>query len=338
MTLSYGKIIHRILFLIGIVVLVFFIRSLDFHTIILAISQIKMSALVLVVIVSLGLTLLNILFKAYRWKVLIASIAGTPISIGFSFTAILAGVAAGSILPGRVEVARPLVLKTKYNVPLPQSLSALMLERVLDLVALVLIMTLAIFVIPSSYFKGVTLIFSLAIILLGGTVLVALYPPFFRTVSHNLIRLLPISEQLKTKSKKVVDQVLLSFRVLRSRRALLSIGALSLVGNTFEIVRYSFIFYVLGLHIPIALLAFTFVASLLIGVVTAIPGGVGVTEFSASSILGELATATSQGLIKSAILLDRIISYYSIILAGSIILVVQNQFKAVLKSENVKKS
>jgi uncharacterized membrane protein YbhN (UPF0104 family) len=50
-----------------------------------------------------------------------------------------------------------------------------------------------------------------------------------------------------------------------------------------------------------------------------IPGGVGATEFSQTEILQQYIFVSSD-FIKSAVLLDRFLSYYSLIFVGSIVL------------------
>ena len=109
------------------------------------------------------------------------------------------------------------------------------------------------------------------------------------------------------------------------------LGLLSIIGNVFEVARFYAVLYYLGIHPSVAVVAFTFISSLLIGVISTIPGGVGVTELSGASLLSQFESSVPASLVKSAVLLDRIISYYLIIVSGSFILIFIRQYKSILK-------
>ncbi|HIG93678.1 TPA: flippase-like domain-containing protein [Candidatus Woesearchaeota archaeon] len=326
-----SKIIQRGLLLLGIAVLIFFIATLDTKGIQDSLMAIPISQLALLVIVALSMTFLNIFFKAWRWKVLVHSISQASIPLGFSFTSIIAGVAAGSILPGRVELAKPLVLKNAYQVPLSQSLSALVLERVLDLLTLVLFLALSLFFLPPLGLVSINIIFILAVVLLGGIMMVALFPTLLLFLTRKIVSILPLSEQLKLKGITFTEQALLSFGILKSKKSMIYLGLLSIIGNVFEVARFYAVLYYLGIHPSVAVVAFTFISSLLIGVISTIPGGVGVTELSGASLLSQFESSVPASLVKSAVLLDRIISYYLIIVSGSLILIFIRQYKSILK-------
>ena len=70
------------------------------------------------------------------------------------------------------------------------------------------------------------------------------------------------------------------------------------------------------------------------GVLSAIPGGLGVTEFSAATLFRYAAPGSNEALSKSAILLDRIISYYFLIALGAILLIFHKKFLTVKRPAN----
>ena len=101
----------------------------------------------------------------------------------------------------------------------------------------------------------------------------------------------------------------------------------SIIINSIEIIRFYFILQMLGIAAPIAAIGFAFTASIVVGVVTMIPGGIGVTEISAAEIIAQLLPAASKGLITSGVLLDRVLAYYLLIAIGALVLTLSGRFK-----------
>ncbi len=327
---NYTTIIKRGLLVVGIAILIFFIATLDFQSIMESMQALQLSAWLLLVGVTLLLTFLNIAIKAYRWKILVYKTSGITIPILFSFNSILAGVAAASFLPGRIEMVKPLLLKTEYDVPLSKSFSALVLDRVLDLLFIIIILAVCLLFIPRPDFISFT-----AIAILSGMVIIAtmgfiLFPRPLLTLFNRIIQLFPFSDNFKAKTNHFMTEIILSFTLLASRKAALLLGISSLLANALEVVRFYYLLQILGIPVSIALTGFVFTVSILLGIITAIPGGIGVTELSAATII-EKTLFTPGSLTKTAVLLDRIISYYFIILLGALILIFQGYFLKVKK-------
>ena len=76
----------------------------------------------------------------------------------------------------------------------------------------------------------------------------------------------------------------------------------------------------LGIDASLAATGFAFTASIIIGIATMIPGGVGVTEVSASQIITSMTPTATKGIVASAILLERVIAYYLLVILGALIL------------------
>ena len=101
-----GPWLKRILQLLGLVVLLFFARSID-SSAFRALKLINLGSVLLILL----LVLLNVATKALRWKILVREMNDANISFFFSLKSILAGVSAGSLIPGRMEMAKPILLK-----------------------------------------------------------------------------------------------------------------------------------------------------------------------------------------------------------------------------------
>ncbi len=312
--MRYSKIINYFLLALGLIVLVLFVRSLDFHSVI---DGLKSAGFKVVFIVFL-LMLLDVWLKALRWKVLVKTITGKTIGLWFSFLSIFAGVSSASLFPGRNEITKPLMLRKTYGASLSKTIPTALIEKVLDFMGLLFGFFLAlIFVQSSDYNQYIIPFLSLAALLV---LFLFVFPRKLCKLVSIIIKKLPLSVKLRKKATHVNIQAFECFDVLRKKQTSLIFFILSILPVFVEILKIYYIFLAFGL--PISFLAATigYVGSLLIGVITMIPGGVGVTEFSAAAIIKTLYDSYDLNKIKSIIFVDRIISYYFILVAGGFIL------------------
>ena len=327
-----SKWIKRGLLFAGIFILIIFLFSLNLPEIIAAFQQIPLAKLLLMLLLALAILIFNLLLKAYRWKWLVYTIAGEKISLSFGLASLLAGIAASSFIPGRMEVAKPLLLKTEYQIPLAKSLSALVVERFLDLLTLLLIPALALLFSPPPQNLASWQLPSLIFFLLLLATLTILYPRFFLLPLEKIITLIPLPLALKEKILSFLNQIILSFGIFKSHRQVISLGGISLLANSLEILRFYTLLHLLGLNTAFAVTAFIFTSSLVMGVLSAIPGGLGITEISAATLFRYADPASSEAISKSAILIDRIISYYLLIAVGALLLIFQKKFLTAVKT------
>ena len=90
------------------------------------------------VVPSVALVVVGFILRAMRWQY----IMGASYRIGFwqAFHPVMIGFAINCVLPGRVgELARPIVLRKEVSVPLTTGLATIVVERVFDLLVLVLL-------------------------------------------------------------------------------------------------------------------------------------------------------------------------------------------------------
>ncbi len=80
--------------------------------------------------------------RAVRWGYLLRPTVET-VPLGASFNAVMIGYAANAIVPRAGEVARPLVLSQRLKIPAESAIGSVVLERVLDIVTLLIGMLLA---------------------------------------------------------------------------------------------------------------------------------------------------------------------------------------------------
>ncbi len=322
---NYAKLIKHLLLLVGVAILVFFVSSIDLPTIKNVLRSFSVSSLMTIAAVVILLTLLNIIFKAYRWKLLVEYVAQTKISHRFTFNSILAGVAAASILPGRVEFAKPLLLKSHYDIPLSKSFSALLVDRLVDFLSFVLIVAVGILFIPLPDIIPTNAISFVSLFIIVITTTFILFPEKVFSLGTAIIKILPFPKKIKQAFTAFLNDLLHSFQALASKRMVFFLSFITLLMNGLEILRFYYLLQILGLNISLAMTAIAFSIAILIGALTAIPGGIGVTEISAATLLAQ-AVPGKESMVKSAVLLDRIISYYSIIVVGAILLIFQEKF------------
>lgn len=316
--MSYKKIIKYGLLLLGVFILILFIKNINFKVILLSIQALG----VYKILVLVGLTILNILVKAIRWKLIIRKITNNSISLFFSFISIIAGVAGGSIVPGRIELAKPFMLKTNYNIRLSSSLAGLSIERILDLFTLLLFAIVSLLFITKQNFISPILIIILTIILVLVTAIVTLFPKFFIQIVNKVLYFFPFSLRIKERLSESIESLLSGFSILKEKLFVVFMTILSIIANGIEVVRLYVLLYFLSIDVSIALVGFAFAVAIIIGVLTTIPGGIGITEFSTATILATSLTTIPESLIKVIVLIDRFIAYYLLIFSGAVILMV----------------
>jgi len=316
------KYISYFLLLFGFVVLFFFMSSLDLKSIIENVGHIDVSMFVF----AFFLLILNILVKGYRWKLIIKHLTGTEISMNLASVSIIAGVAAGSIIPGRGDVAKPLMVKSIYDVSLTKSIAGMFIERILDVVALFFLFFLSapLFLKQSSIDYGFFIWFILFLF-------VMLIPVFcsekLSSFIEGMLNIMPFSKITKDKTINIFSSFLRGFSVLRNKVGL-KFFILSIFAMLLEAARLFFVFRAMNIEITPFLSIFSFTSSILIGLLTLIPGGMGATEISLTEIVKRYLLIP-EDLIKSAVLLDRVLSYYSLVLLGSVILILYKKMYTV---------
>ncbi|MBC7485753.1 MAG: flippase-like domain-containing protein [Cytophagaceae bacterium] len=124
----------------GLVLLWLFFRKEDMGAIWLSIKSADYSW----VLITYALTLIAHFARAYRWNLLLKQ-TGYKVSNGEAFLALLAGYGANLVLPRAGEIVRCTILRTRQKVSFDTSLGTVVAERLVDLICLVFLFTLAIF-------------------------------------------------------------------------------------------------------------------------------------------------------------------------------------------------
>ncbi|PLX43332.1 MAG: hypothetical protein C0611_15160, partial [Desulfobacteraceae bacterium] len=119
---------------VSILALYLALRNVPFNDLIIYFASINYAWIVPAVVV----ILLSFALRAYRWKIILES-AGN-IRFWQSFHPLMIGFMINCILPGRVgEVARPVILQKKENIPFSTGLATVGAERLFDVGMLIML-------------------------------------------------------------------------------------------------------------------------------------------------------------------------------------------------------
>ena len=238
--------------------------------------------------VLLGLSLANYVVRFIRWELYLRML-DIRVDLRTSLSIFLAGLAM-TITPGKIgEFLKSYLLKESAGVPMARSAPIVFVERVTDLLSLLL---LASFGVATYEPDAVPLVVATA--LASVAAVVVLQSQRLTSLALGLVARLPVGSRVAPKLEEAVEasRALLGFRAL-------ALGLfLATVSWFFECAEYSLAFEGFGLELPMGAAVFGYSFSTVAGVVS--PGGVGPTDFFLIEIAqrlgqvdGDVATAAS---------------------------------------------
>jgi uncharacterized protein (TIRG00374 family) len=251
----------------------------------------------------------GIWLRAIRWRLLMLPFAAVPDTRLASV--ILIGFTVNNVLPLRLgELVRTFALRRSHGVPIPATLATILIERVLDMVALCGLMTL-VFVAERDRIHGWIEVVSYfcAAVTAGGVVglLVLLAIP-----RRMLDRLLAFGTAQATRVHRRLGEVVSScvdgVRALEDTRLLLGVTSLSIACWLAELGIYVFMMLSVGFNSGIWSLTAGMVVANLATVLPSSPGYVGTFDLLLQHLLTDTfavdaATAGAYTLLTHAVLL-----------------------------------
>lgn len=259
--------------------------------------------------------------KAVRWRLMAGQLAQPALSLWQAGTAIVAGVAAASLSPARgVELAKPLLLRRSRGVALSTSTAAVIVERMLDGVGLIVLFGVSLMLLPAGRAAAFRPVFAAIGILVIGIGLVLAVPSRLSGAVTRVISSLPLPAPVRPRALNLIDAFFRGMLMWRGHGQLWIVVALSVAAAVVETFRLTLVCAALGAPITVAQAMFTFSLANLVAVLTLIPGGVGVTELSMAGIIRLIAAGTPPAALTAAVLIDRMLSYYLVVVVGSLVL------------------
>jgi len=244
----------------------------------------------------LGLTLLNYLLRWLKWEFYLRRLAlGDGVNRLDSGLIFCSGMVM-SVTPGKLgEVFKSYLLRRVNGTAVSRSAPIVLAERLTDGLAMLLLMALGLTLYPPARLLFVVLVLAT---LVG--ILVLQYRQLALALIDGTERL-PLGAKIAPRLRTVYA----STRQLLEWRVLLISTLISLLSWGFECVAFYFVLVGLGVAgTPLLLLQATFIfaASTLFGLVSLLPGGLGVSEVSSVALLVALvgigaATATTATLL-----------------------------------------
>ena len=261
------------------------------------------------------------LFRGARWRLLLKNagvekVAPLP-SVRSAARLVLMGWFASSITWFRMgDAYRAYGYAEESGGPLARTVGTVLAERVMD-VLLVFLVVLAGFLLlyadPKLRPSGTFLVVALGLVLVFGLV-----PLAMQLLRRRVSRLLP--RRVRRAYSGFHEGTMQSFRPLPL------VLVLGLLGWLSEVGRLYFVVLATGLEVGFGLILIVTVANALLTAVPLTPGGLGIAEAGIVGLLG-LALPEEESAISIA-LLDRSISYVSVVLLGAVAFVYHQRLMA----------
>ncbi len=307
---------------LGLIVLAGFVASLDLAAIVSAVAGASAGRLALAAL----LLVANVTVKAARWRAMAGVMSQRPLSLSAAEAAILAGVAAASLTPGRgVELAKPLLLRSSHDVPMATSTAAVIVERLMDGAALIVLFAVSLVVVPAGRAPALYPVIAAVVFFLAAGAVLLLLPHRLTSIAPWVTGRLSLPTRVQARVASIAERFAGGLAVWRRSRKLGLLLALSVTAAFFEVIRLTTVFSALRLRVSIPDAMLAFCAANLLGTVSFIPGGIGITELSLAGIIAVVTPIGRPPAVAAAVLVDRALSYYLIVALGALILVVASR-------------
>jgi uncharacterized protein (TIRG00374 family) len=257
---------------------------------------------------SILLSLSIFVFRAVRWTWILRPIASVPFLPAFRATAV--GFAANTVLPARAgEVLRPALLARERGLPFSALLASIVFERVLDALAQLFFLGLAL-ASPSSAAMGPLssgrirwVVAAVAALAIGVALFAVVWRQATERFFEQIFRILP--ERLRPTARHIVHAFLDGFASLKSPR-LLALVAAGSFGMWFVInLQIYAVMRAFGLELPLTA-AYVVTTAGVMGLAVPTPGGLGsyhaAVQFALMDVFHvPVAVATSVAMIAWAV-------------------------------------
>lgn len=249
------------------------------------------------------LSFLNYFFRFLKWHYYLKML-NIDISFFESFLIFMAGLTM-SLTPGKVgELLKCYLVKSSVSVPVSRTAPVVLAERITDFISLVLIAIVGALI----YGHGKMLVLLTGVFFISITIL----------LSNNalVMKILRFAEKIKFLSGHIekIAESLNSANALLKIKPLLKMTLLSIPAWLFECLALFVILKLYGENISFVLSSFIYSFSTIVGSITMLPAGLGVTEGSLTFLL--INFGTSGGTAVGSTFIIRIVTLWFAILTG----------------------
>lgn len=262
-------------------------------------------------------------FRGIRWKNFVTHTTNNKHKISpIYFTClIIIGWFINSITWFRLgDAYRSYLLSKKANMKLSTLLGTIVAERFVDtaVIFLFLVISFTLISLQSNFFNPIYLVIG------GITLTILLLLLIFLGLFRNFIgKILP----------NILQEMFMNFYhgIFDSFKKMPSSFALTICIWTCEFTRLYLVGYALNIDISVGIAIFVNLANAMLSLIPFTPGGIGIVEIGMTGLLS--LSLTSENAVSIAIL-DRLISYFSVIAIGGIIFVIEKFYKIKNSDDN----
>jgi uncharacterized protein (TIRG00374 family) len=303
---SYKKILP--IFSIALLVILLYFSDLP------SVVDVLLKTNMLLVSMALAILIASVFVRILRWKLFLRNlnIDSTWSECSYSY---MPALFLSNFTPARVgEPIRSYFLKKMKGVSMSKTIPSVIVERAMDVISLVILGIFILFTFNLGYMVYVDVLLVILIIVAGIALLrnerVAgrVFEIFFRIFSFH-----PKLKEAGKRKGEITGRFHSGFRIKKS--ILSVVFALSLLIWISEGVIFYLAFLSIGVSLPLFLITSIFAFSILMGVITFLPGGIGSTEFVFALILSTyipLSQATA------GIMLGRFLTFWIIMFIASL--------------------
>ncbi|MBI2419406.1 MAG: flippase-like domain-containing protein [Ignavibacteriales bacterium] len=270
-----GKIKKNMFISIGIAGIVYlaFIMYADYNQLVLVLKKITVSF----VLIILSLSLLNYLARFAKWHFYLKELK-VKISVIDSFTVFMSGLIM-SVTPGKMgELMKAYLVKEITATPVSRTAPIIFAERITDFLSLVLIAVIGAY----QFNYGKTITISVGVFFVALTIVLS-----SKQIMEYIFLKLQRIAIFRKHFEKIMNAYESSYSLLQLRPLLL-MSALSIVAWFFECLGYYLILRNFEVHVSLLWAAFAYAFGTIVGAITMLPGGLGVTEGSLTFLVVQL--------------------------------------------------
>jgi uncharacterized protein (TIRG00374 family) len=262
------------------------------------------------IILSLTAGIVLILLKAFRWKVFLTFI-GTHVSFFLALTSFNAAMFLGNLTPGRLlEPIRGYLLKLKTKCSFSETTLLVIAERIIDILIYIVFSLVAIQMIESKLPANISRFFIIGLSFAFIISAIALFIINSKRLTLKFLLLvskLPIIKKFKDKMPTFSKKFSSAFHKIKSVKKLgITLALTSIIWITEGFILY-FALLSVGIELPVLVCTGFACLSVLIGLLSFLPGGLGSTEAVLLTLFSSLSLPIPQS--TAAIIIYRFVSY-----------------------------
>ncbi|MGB7340332.1 MAG: lysylphosphatidylglycerol synthase transmembrane domain-containing protein [Phototrophicaceae bacterium] len=251
------------------------------------------------------LLFLGLITRAFRWRVLLSN----KLSFARTFSIMNVAYLVNGVLPLRMgEVARVyLVSRTKNSIPIPTTTSTIIIERILDLLSVVVMVLIALMMgpVPAEIRTASSVAAVIAIIGFLGLILLASQRDWAVRLFHRVIHWIPIPKR-HTMIERWFSEFLEGLQPLTQARALILALSWTIISWTVSVLAGYVLMFAFFEEASIAATMLYIAAAAFAIALPAVPGNIGTYEASILLALTAMGYEQSNSAIAFAVMVHAV--------------------------------